>query len=213
MKRVLAVLAASGLLLLAGCGSSGSGAGAAPPATSAAPPSESPATSAAPQSEAPPTSSAPSTTAPGSATPGSHRCRTADLTVKTGEGGGAAGSRSINLVFGNKSDRACTLFGYPGVSWVAGDNGTQINAPFAREAGESGKKTVTVKPGGVAYSLLIWPYYVNFDRTECEPVEVRGYRVYPPDETAAIFVSSPQTVCSAKGVGTGRVHPVATRAG
>ncbi|WP_250031167.1 DUF4232 domain-containing protein [Paractinoplanes maris] len=207
MKRL--VFLAVPVLLLAGCGSSGNTAGPAPvpsaPATSPATESPSPLAS--------PSTGTTATTGPASPTsrPATPRCRTADLSVRTGEGDAAAGSRSVDLVFGNKSDRACTLFGYPGVSWVAGDNGTQVNEAFSREAGQSGKRTVTVEPGGVVYSLVIWPISANFDAGQCKPVEVRGYRVYPPDETASIFVSGPQTVCSAKGVGTGRVHPVSTR--
>ncbi|MFI5913054.1 hypothetical protein [Dactylosporangium sp. NPDC051541] len=47
----------------------------------------------------------------------------------------------------------------------------------------------------------------NFGDT-CKPVEVRGYRVFLPDETAADFAPAPQTVCSADGVGRAQVGPV-----
>jgi hypothetical protein len=42
----------------------------------------------------------------------------------------------------------------------------------------------------------------------CDPVAVRGFRVYPPDETTSVFVSQPQTACSAKGKGVGGVAPI-----
>ncbi|MBM2614681.1 DUF4232 domain-containing protein [Actinoplanes sp. LDG1-06] len=184
-------------LLLAGCGSSSSSAPV-PGATSS---------TAAPSSPSPSASASPSPTSAGGGG-SSTRCHTADLGITTGEGGAAAGTHSVNLVLTNKSGKTCSLYGYPGVSWVTGDNGTQVNAAFSREAGEAGKTTVSVKPGGKAYVLILWPYYANYDKSECKPVDVRGYRVYPPDETAAIFVADPQTVCSAKGVGAGRVHPV-----
>jgi hypothetical protein len=47
----------------------------------------------------------------------------------------------------------------------------------------------------------------------CKPVPVRGCRVYPPDETAAVFVSAPQKACSVKNRGVGQVQPIAAGAG
>ncbi|WP_127502678.1 DUF4232 domain-containing protein [Actinoplanes solisilvae] len=208
MKRLLALLAAPALLLT-GCSTSTDTTTTTPaPAPTTAP------TTTSPEPEPEPTTA--TTTRPtqgGGGGSSTTRCRTADLTLKTGDADAGAGSRSVNLIFTNKSQRTCTLFGYPGVSWVAGAKGTQVNEPFNRQEGAAGRTTVTLKPGGVAYSLLIWPFFANFDEARCKPVEVRGYRVFPPDETASAFVSSPQTVCSAKGVGLGMVQPVTTTAG
>jgi hypothetical protein len=44
-------------------------------------------------------------------------------------------------------------------------------------------------------------------------VAIRGFRVYPPDETAAVFVSQPQQACSVAGHGVGRVQPIASGIG
>ena len=98
------------------------------------------------------------------------------------------------------------MYGFPGVSWVAGDNGHQVNTPFVRQ----GKATqhVTLKPGGVAHSMLMLGHYQNLDPAKCKPVAIRGFRVYPPDETAAIFLSSPGTECSTPGAGRHDVGPV-----
>jgi hypothetical protein len=167
---------------------------------------------------APPESSAPATSGPastGTATAGlgssPERCHTGDLSVKTGTGGAAAGTYHTDLVFTDRSDRRCTLEGYPGVSWVTGDNGTQVNDPFERGSGV--KKTITLSPGGQAHAVLVTHNALNYPADKCQPIDVRGYRVYPPDETAAIFVSAPGKQCSAKGTNPGQVRPITSGAG
>jgi Protein of unknown function (DUF4232) len=139
------------------------------------------------------------------------RCHTADLSVRMGAGGAAAGTFHTNLDFTNKSHHTCTLYGYPGVSWVTGNKGTQVNDPFQRVSGT--RKTIKLAPGGTAHAILITHDALNFPASTCKPVSVRGYRIYPPDETAAVFVSAPQTQCSAKSVNLGQVEPIAAGAG
>jgi hypothetical protein len=141
-------------------------------------------------------------------TAASSRCHTADLSVKIGSGEGAAGTTFENLVFTNKSGHRCTLYGYPGVSWVTGDSGKQVNDPFVRDGGTV--KTIALAPGGAAHAVLATHDVGFFSAAQCKPVPVRGFRVYPPDETAAVFVSASRTVCSAKGVNVGRVRPIAS---
>ncbi|MDP9796011.1 hypothetical protein J2S43_004523 [Catenuloplanes nepalensis] len=181
--RVAMISAAAPALLLAGCGGGASEAagasGSAAPEVSAA------------------------TAAPNPSGPG--RCHTADLTVTINEtrGGGAAGHHGETLTFTNVSAQACTLEGYPGVSFVTGDEGTQVGADFARE-GEP--KKVTLKPGDSARSDLL---LADPGAAKCKATETRGFRIFPPEETAAIFVSSPQQACEEKDKGVGKVHPLA----
>jgi hypothetical protein len=139
------------------------------------------------------------------------RCHSSDLSLKIGTGGAGAGTYHTNLVLTDKSTHSCTLYGYPGVSWVAGDNGTQVNDPFERESGT--KKTITLKPGGVAHVVLVTHSALAYPTEKCKPVQVRGLRIYPPDETASIFLSRPTTECSAKGVNLGQVEPAASGPG
>jgi uncharacterized protein DUF4232 len=205
MKRLLILLAVP-VALVAGC-SAGS-TPAAQPTTAAATTPAAPSTGTGGAATTEPTTE-PTATSSHTATPaaGTGRCHSQDLTVKTGGGDGAAGSFSVNLVFTNKSAQKCTLTGYPGVSWVTGDNGTQVNAAFGRAGlGAGPKQTITLAPGGVAHAMLVQGHPENFPVAKCKPVKVRGYRVYPPDETASIFVSSPQSVCSAQNVGVGTVY-------
>jgi len=32
--------------------------------------------------------------------------------------------------------------------------------------------------------------------TYCTPTEAAGYRIYPPEETASLFLAEPRTACS-----------------
>jgi len=93
----------------------------------------------------------------------------------------------------NVGSSACTLYGYPGVSWVAGADGHQVGAAAARQADSTGdaEQTVTLAPGALASAPLDIVDAAAFSRSQCKPVPVRGLRVYPPGENAALFLSLP----------------------
>jgi hypothetical protein len=89
----------------------------------------------------------------------------------------------------NTGSSACTLYGYPGVSWVAGADGHQVGAAAERQANPTGsEQTVTLAPGAVASAPLDIVDAAVFTPSECKPVPVRGLRVYPPGEQAALFL-------------------------
>lgn len=146
----------------------------------------------------------------GSGGGGSTRCHSGDLTISAApdaDGGGAAGHVGEALVFTNKSDATCTLQGFPGVSFVTGDDGEQVGSAFARIE-EDTPKPVGLEPGEDVHATILLANTGNFDAADCKPVDVRGFRVYPPDETAAIFVAESHTACSAEGVGVGQVQAI-----
>jgi Protein of unknown function (DUF4232) len=93
----------------------------------------------------------------------------------------------------NTGSSACTLFGYPGVSWVAGADGHQVGAGAVRQPDPTGsaEKTVTLAPGALASAPLDIVDAAVFTPSQCKPVPVRGLRVYPPGEKAALFLSLP----------------------
>jgi hypothetical protein len=99
----------------------------------------------------------------------------------------------IGLQFRNVGSSACTLYGYPGVSWVAGADGHQVGAPAVRQPDISGsaEQTVTLAPGALASAPLDIVDASVIPPSQCKPVPVRGLRVYPPGETAALFLSLP----------------------
>jgi Domain of unknown function (DUF4232) len=93
----------------------------------------------------------------------------------------------------NIGSSACTLYGYPGVSWVAGTDGHQVGAAAVRQPDPTGgaEKTVTLAPGTLASAPLDIVDAAVFSSSQCKPVPVRGLRVYPPGEKAALFLSMP----------------------
>jgi hypothetical protein len=92
----------------------------------------------------------------------------------------------------NTGSTTCTLYGYPGVSWVAGAAGTQVGAAATRQANPAGtEQTVTLAPGALASAPLDIVDAGVFTKSECKPVPVRGLRIYPPGEQAALFLSMP----------------------
>lgn len=109
----LAVLA-SAVGLLAGCGSSSSPT---VTVTVTAPASSATATSRASPSQTP--------------QQGPSGCATTALTASLGPGSGAAGSSYYPIEFTNASSTTCTLYGYPGVSFVTA-SGVQVGAAATR---------------------------------------------------------------------------------
>ena len=213
MKRLLLLLAVPAAFL-AGCSGGNSTPTAGATTTAATAPADAgPATTPPAGQEAAPSVSVahPKPTKSGTAGTDVARCHSKDLTLKIAGGDAAAGTYRENLVFTNKSGHKCTLYGYPGVSWVTGDNGKQVNDPFSRETGS--KQTITLTPGGVAHSIVQQHSTGAYAPANCKPVAVRGFRVYPPDETASIFVSQPQDVCSVTGVNLGQIFVIEAGAG
>ena len=122
---------------------------------------------------------------------GTPACTSADLKVSLGGGAGPGMSHNyIGLQLRNVGSSSCTLYGYPGVSWVAGADGHQVGAAAERQSDNRGsaEKTVTLAPGALASAPLDIISAAAIPPAECKPVAVRGLRVYPPGETAALFL-------------------------
>jgi hypothetical protein len=147
----------------------------------------------------PPAATTATTPAATSAAPagadGPARCTTGELSLSLAEGGAAAGSVYRQLVFTNTGARTCELRGFPGVSYVTGDDGHQVG-PAAEMSGERGGQ-VPIAPGGTARAQLRLVNVQNYDPAACSPTPVRGLRVYPPGDTAALFVAMEGTGCAA----------------
>jgi hypothetical protein len=180
-----AALGAALAVLLAGC-------------SAGPPPPPSPATTGATVTAPAPASTAGAPTAAAPASNGNAgnpaRCRTAELAGALGPSDAGAGSVYLTIVFTNTGGRTCVLQGFPGVSYVTGDNGAQVGAPAAR-TGAAGP-VVSLAPGAKASAKLQAVNVHNFDEAACGYTPVRGLRVYPPDETAAMFLPSETTGCA-----------------
>lgn len=90
----------------------------------------------------------------------------------------------------NVGGAPCTVTGYPGVSFVHNGNGTQLGAPADREAGGVPVTTITLAVGQAAHSQLSIAQAGNYDAATCQPMAIDGIRVFPPDQTAALFVAT-----------------------
>lgn len=104
---------------------------------------------------------------------------------------------------------SCTLTGYPGVSYVAGSQGTQIGAPAARLPGTV--TTVTVQSGSSAFATLREVVAENYP-SSCGLTNVAGLRIYPPNQTTALFVAQNTQGCSNSSDLLLQVGPVASNA-
>jgi hypothetical protein len=188
-KRPALLVLALSVMALTGCGGSSSGADAAstPSPTHTQAPSSPPVTvTASPKKTTTVTaSSTPVTTAA--------PCASSQLTLSLGQGQGAAGSFYTPIVLTNKTTVTCTLYGYPGVSYIA-SSGAEVG-PAAAEA-KGTKVTVTIKPGGAASALLHQPDPLVFSPSDCHKAKASGIRVYPPGQTASLTVSTKLTVCT-----------------
>jgi hypothetical protein len=185
--------------LAAGCGS-GPDPSAGPAATAtvtvtvpaAADPVTSPAASPALPTSAPtaPASAAPSVSPAPSGLPG---CATGALAISLGSGTGAAGSSYYPIKFTNSSASACTLYGYPGVSFVTA-SGVQVGAAATRDPA-SPRQLVRLAPGGTAHADLRIVSAGNYPSSSCDQVGVRRLKVFPPGQTSAVYLSVTATAC------------------
>ena len=177
----------------AGCGSSGSStSGQATPASSSA--SSGTAGANAASGTGSPASS-PSSRSPG--VPGLAACTTSALSVSlaSDQGGAAAGSTYLPINFTNTSGAACSLYGFPGVSFVTGPGGSQIGAAATR-APNVASLAVPVDAHATAHAWLQVVQAGNYPASSCHPVTAHWLKVYPPGNTAASYVGHTFPACS-----------------
>ena len=136
-----------------------------------------------------------STPAGGTSSPST--CGTGDLALRLGAQGGAAGSVYAPIIFTNTSASACTLAGYPGVSYAAPNDGAQVGAAASRNALHAAS-TVTLAAGASAAALVQMANHANYPAATCSAAAVGGLRVYPPGSKTAAYVAFPsaQMACS-----------------
>jgi Protein of unknown function (DUF4232) len=201
----LALVAGSMILTAAACGGSAgqspSAGSSGASATSAASVSASELPTAAPT----PTPSSASTSTTSS--PAGAGCTVGALQIRYADdkGGGGAGSVTGTLTFTNTGSAACTLRGFPGVSYVGGGKGTQVGQPASRT--DDAVKTRTLAPGSSVKSALRRTQPGGYG-DECQQTEVDGFRVYPPGSTESAFVAFKTTGCKSTSAPLLQVGPV-----
>jgi Protein of unknown function (DUF4232) len=161
------------------------------PSGPAAPPTAQPPTAQPPS--APPPTAPPPTVAPPTAAPAA--CSTGGLRVSLGAPGGAAGSIYYPLDFRNVSGAACSLFGYPGVSFVAAPGTGQLGGAAVRND-TFGPSLVTLAPGAVAHASVQVVVAQSYPAALCRPVTAHFLRVYPPGQVAPLYASLTAATCT-----------------
>jgi len=113
-------------------------------------------------------------------------CRTSELSLRLGKGGAAAGTAYLPIVLTNHGRSTCALRGYPGVAFVA-PTGGQVGTAASRNP-QQPVRTILIAPDSSASALLGIADYQNFPRDRCLSHPVSGLRIYPPGNTAAVYV-------------------------
>ena len=133
--------------------------------------------------------------------PGS-QCPTSALhvTVAKLQGSAAAGTDYVPLDFTNVSSHSCQMYGFPGVSFVTGDPGSQIGDAASRQT-SFGSQTVTLAAGGQAHAWLGVADAGNFPPSTCHQVTAHWLKIFPPDQYASLYTGFTSQVCSAKITG------------
>ena len=194
-RLVLTTAAAAAALLLAGCGTG------TPQAQTSSTPASSPSSSASQLATtgaaSVPATSAPAPAAyvpPGSAPAGPGLCKAAGLTGSIDStGGGAAGSVYMTLILTNSGTAPCLLKGFAGVSLTADANGAPIGAAAARDE-SSAAADVLLAPGQAGAATLRYSQAAN--HPDCTMAPAAGFRIYPPEDTASLFIAQPRDACS-----------------
>ncbi|HWL86033.1 MAG TPA: DUF4232 domain-containing protein [Polyangiaceae bacterium] len=133
-------------------------------------------------------------------------CNVNTLGLSLGDQGAALGTIFRALRFTNISGASCSMTAYPGVSFVAGDDGHQVGPAAQREASSHG--TVILAPGAVASAITSQGDPSFYDPSQCQPTDVRGFRVYAPDDRLALFVPLPAGTQACAAIATLGVYAV-----
>jgi hypothetical protein len=97
----------------------------------------------------------------------------------------------LNLT--NTGTAPCLLKGFPGVSLTANAESAPIGAPATRDE-TNPVADVLLAPGQAGTAVLRYTQAGNY--TDCTPADAAGYRIYPPEDTASLFLPQPTTACS-----------------
>jgi hypothetical protein len=188
---LLLTMAAASVFLLSGCFQSQAqpSGSAVPSDTASASSSTSASASNTPTSSGSATPSSTGTTASGVAL-----CKAGSLTASVDStGGGAAGSVYMKLILTNSGTEPCVLNGFPGVSLTSGATGDPIGAAAARDDSQPVTQVV-LAPGKAGFAQLRYTQAGNYP--ECTQAPAAGFRVYPPEDTASLFIPQQRTACS-----------------
>jgi hypothetical protein len=155
------------------------------------------------------TTAAPTSTMATTAPPGVGACTSSHLSATLGQPQGAAGTEEVPIIFTNTGPSTCTLQGYPGVSLV-GANGVQLGSPAVRQGTGPGP-LVQLAPNQTTTAMYLQPIGGAFN---CTLITAMGLRVYPPNQTGALFAPSSGLMwCSAFPSTALQIYPIGEAVG
>ena len=199
---VMAAIAAVCAVLLAGCAGNSAGhadglGSALPSAASHGAPSAVPSTTPVSGPSSPAAGSTLMPAPPGTGAPpaGTAACTSGGLQVSLGAPSGAAGSIYYPIDFRNVSGAACSMYGYPGVSFVAAPGTGQLGGAAARNS-TFGASLVTLAPGAVAHASVQVVVAQSYPASLCKPVTAHYLRVYPPGQVVPLYASLTALTCT-----------------
>lgn len=153
-------------------------------------------------------SSTPSATpvaASSSAAAGPSNCLASGLHAQIGVSQGAAGTIYSTVVLTNTSNATCTLYGYPGASFVTSAGGAQVGLPATKDPVVA-KTLVTLAPGAQA-AFLLGVHEAGAYPT-CKMTSVDWLRIYPPGDYGSINLQYKTQACSNPHLSIMTVSPV-----
>jgi hypothetical protein len=112
-------------------------------------------------------------------------CQSNALKVTLGPGSAAAGTAFYQIRFTNGSNTACTLYGFPGVSFTGETYAVQVG-PAATRNPASHATVVRLAPGAVASAEISVVDAQNYPPGPCGLTTVSGILVYPPNLTISV---------------------------
>jgi hypothetical protein len=140
-----------------------------------------------------PSPAAATTPASSPAPAGAGPCQSSALKVTLGRGGAAAGTFYGSVVFTNISGSACTLYGFPGVSFTGKTYAVQVGPAASRNHGRP-EHLVTLAPAGTASAIIAMVDAWDYPRS-CGQTTVSGILVYPPNLTTSVGLPYKSVTC------------------
>jgi hypothetical protein len=115
--------------------------------------------------------------------------------MSLGAAGGAAGSVYYPLEFTNISGATCSMYGYPGVSFVSAPGGAELGGAAVRNPAV-GPALVMLAPGAEARATVQVAVAQNYPPSRCKPVAAHWLRVYPPGQYVPLYTDLTAMTCT-----------------
>ncbi|MET3811267.1 hypothetical protein ABIB14_002383 [Arthrobacter sp. UYEF3] len=103
----------------------------------------------------------------------------------------------MKLILTNTGAEPCLLKGFAGVSLTAGAAGDPIGAAATRDD-STPVADVLLAPGKAGSATLRYTQAGNYQ--DCARTAAAGFRVYPPEDTASLFLADPKDACTQPGI-------------